>query len=605
MALSRSTRRAVSIEEVFVQLSKWKAHNGPGALPKVPLSPRSAAACLREGVDPQDLTIRDIDAFWKPGVDPAVQRMRHEAYSALRHEKMKTVRLARRAIMKEEELAATASPTRGGGSTARSSSSDAKNLLELERRRLEKIKIKQQKEIESMMAYEMKLAKIAEEQERRKATERLRQEKMEREKMLRKKQAEELRRAKALKKKLMEEQEEQHRRQVIAKQREKELALAAEQKKKEEIMRREAREREEDRKRKQEEFKEKTAAILAAQQAEIQAKMIEMQEAEKIRQEQMEERNRQRQLEAERKRAETEARIEEARRQAEHIEQERKRAYREKMRRQAEKERLAAEERERTRQEQERQQLLEAHKRQLLLEATRREEELRKESLMAKQEEAAEILRKVEADKSREQALKRERRALIQEAKADKVERQRKRDEFYRMQTLEKLREKAERTEHMLTEKDKLLQERRELQLQVKKQRQVIMEAMETAKRKKDWKKAEATINMALSQTGGTSKSKSRTRGSRSLPDIRKSDDAPDAFDEQAARRAAKHYSDQAARVEAENARRRGSRGPEDSETDKASTYISPYELAKMEAKSRPIKATPVAAFAHVAGGAL
>ena len=201
-AAGRTGKRGLNIEEVFVELSAWKAHDGPGALPRVLLTPRSAKACLAEGVDsqvrlvafpcpavsevsspamslsslvvavavavavadvvaPQDLKIRDIDAFWQPGLDPAVQRMRHEAYSALRHEKMKAVRTARRAIIKDIELGGTGSPikpgatkkrsTTSGASTARSNASDAKNLLEIERRRLEKLKVKQQKEIEGMM----------------------------------------------------------------------------------------------------------------------------------------------------------------------------------------------------------------------------------------------------------------------------------------------------------------------------------------------------------------------------------------------------------------------------------------------------------------------
>ena len=88
-----------------------------------------------------------------------------------------------------------------------------------------------------------------------------------------------------------------------------------------------------------------------------------------------------------------------------------------KQKRQAEKERIKAEEQERQRQEAERLAILEAHKRKMLLEQTRREEELRKEALMARQEEADAILRKVEADKAREHELRKERRRLIQEAK--------------------------------------------------------------------------------------------------------------------------------------------------------------------------------------------
>jgi hypothetical protein len=88
----RGRGKALNIEQVFTQLSRARVHGGPaGRPPRVVLSPRSAEACLREGVDPEELKIRDIDSFWEPNLDPAAQRMRHEAYSTRRHEKMKLV----------------------------------------------------------------------------------------------------------------------------------------------------------------------------------------------------------------------------------------------------------------------------------------------------------------------------------------------------------------------------------------------------------------------------------------------------------------------------------------------------------------------------------
>jgi hypothetical protein len=43
--------RGLSVEEVFTSLSQWKAYGGPASLARVHLTPRSAKACLREGVD--------------------------------------------------------------------------------------------------------------------------------------------------------------------------------------------------------------------------------------------------------------------------------------------------------------------------------------------------------------------------------------------------------------------------------------------------------------------------------------------------------------------------------------------------------------------------
>ena len=48
-----SDGRGVTIEEVFNSLSQWKAYGGVSSLPRVHLTPRSAKACLQEGVDPE------------------------------------------------------------------------------------------------------------------------------------------------------------------------------------------------------------------------------------------------------------------------------------------------------------------------------------------------------------------------------------------------------------------------------------------------------------------------------------------------------------------------------------------------------------------------
>ncbi len=43
--------------------------------PRIALTPRSAEACLMEGVDPNDLYDRDLECFAEHGLDPAIVRM--------------------------------------------------------------------------------------------------------------------------------------------------------------------------------------------------------------------------------------------------------------------------------------------------------------------------------------------------------------------------------------------------------------------------------------------------------------------------------------------------------------------------------------------------
>jgi hypothetical protein len=69
----------INLEEVFNQISSVTSSNLNPPPGKVVLTPRSAEACLKLGINPEILKIRDIDSFSESRMDPAVQRIRHEA----------------------------------------------------------------------------------------------------------------------------------------------------------------------------------------------------------------------------------------------------------------------------------------------------------------------------------------------------------------------------------------------------------------------------------------------------------------------------------------------------------------------------------------------
>ena len=103
LAKKKRKKRPINIEEVFATISPMKAHDAnPRGPPRVILTPRSAEACLRQGVDPVNLLIRDLDSFWEPGIDTAVQHMRHESYSQIRHQHMKIARQERDRLIDSE-----------------------------------------------------------------------------------------------------------------------------------------------------------------------------------------------------------------------------------------------------------------------------------------------------------------------------------------------------------------------------------------------------------------------------------------------------------------------------------------------------------------------
>ena len=53
-------RGVVDLEQVFASMSSVRAHGGPRSPARIMLSPRSAEACLREGVDPEELKVRGV-----------------------------------------------------------------------------------------------------------------------------------------------------------------------------------------------------------------------------------------------------------------------------------------------------------------------------------------------------------------------------------------------------------------------------------------------------------------------------------------------------------------------------------------------------------------
>jgi hypothetical protein len=144
----------ISLEEVFNQVSTVTSSNINPPPGKVVLSPRSAEVCLKLGINPEILKIRDIDSFWEPGIDPAVQRIRHEAYVQRRYDIMKQCRLERKRMALAEFESATnmkATTTMTPEMLLKQQEEQSSTLIQMELQRIEKMKKRQQKELESMI----------------------------------------------------------------------------------------------------------------------------------------------------------------------------------------------------------------------------------------------------------------------------------------------------------------------------------------------------------------------------------------------------------------------------------------------------------------------
>ena len=148
----------VSIEEVFNQVSLINSSNVNPPPGRVLLTPRSAEVCLKLGVNPEVLKVRDIDSFWESGLDPSLQRMRHEAYVQRRHDVMKQCRLERKRVI-NSELEASAKHLDASGvaeslspeKILQQQAEQSSTLIELEKQRIAKMQKRQERELEQMI----------------------------------------------------------------------------------------------------------------------------------------------------------------------------------------------------------------------------------------------------------------------------------------------------------------------------------------------------------------------------------------------------------------------------------------------------------------------
>jgi hypothetical protein len=144
----------VSLEEVFNHVSTVTSSNINPPPGRVVLTPRSAEVCLKLGINPEILKIRDIDSFWEPGIDPAVQRIRHEAYVQRRYDVMKQCRLERKRMAIAEFESATnlkTVETMTPEMLLKQQQEQSSTLIQMEMQRIEKMRKRQQKELEQMI----------------------------------------------------------------------------------------------------------------------------------------------------------------------------------------------------------------------------------------------------------------------------------------------------------------------------------------------------------------------------------------------------------------------------------------------------------------------
>lgn len=437
----KSSKTPVSIEQVFNTASSQMSSDLAPPPARVILTPRSAEVTLKLGVNPETLKIRDIDSFWEPGLDPAVQRMRHEAYVQRRHDLMKQCRQERKKLLNAEFEEEDANKNTGMTPEQVLEEQKQKNstLIELEMKRIEKMKARQEKELEQMLQYEINRAKQQQDMEKRIQQSRKKEEIRKKQQEKRLKLMAEERRLREMQKVAQEEAEEEKSRQLSKAMYDREQEIIAEQKRRNEEIAQQLKEQEQEKRRKHEEHKMQVQKFFADQQVELRARLAEMHHAEKKKQDMIAKKQRDHKKQLAKKREIVSQRIERNMEMAQAVEEKRKNDF---LEAQAKSEALREEHLKKMEEDRELKQqealLQEQRKRMILLQQMRMEEE-KKAEMLHKFEEEEYHVEEVFANRKHELDLITEKKKLNQQMKKDNVDRVMRMQEYKRLNTLKKI----------------------------------------------------------------------------------------------------------------------------------------------------------------------
>jgi len=174
------------------------------------LTPRTKEALERNGIASlEHLRKRDLASFWRPNLDVRLQRLQYESHERRRQELFKLATEERQRLVDADTSAGisfggTPGKRLSTGEVIEAQERATASLLEIEKRRLEKVKRKQRKELIQTLQFEQKMQAIQaelldrEEKDARVEEERLRQKKIRERRNAEERRIRELRRKEAL-----------------------------------------------------------------------------------------------------------------------------------------------------------------------------------------------------------------------------------------------------------------------------------------------------------------------------------------------------------------------------------------------------------------------
>lgn len=425
-------------------------------------SPRSLEACLRSGYDPKELYAKKKVFFKDRGITDEMLEIKYDQFERKRQEKIENVIKEREAIISYQEKNNKFGTKTSLPSVDTTTNKNVDHMLELEAKRMENVRRRQEKELAKIVQKEQNMAQLqakisrAEEEERRKKREHEK-------KMHELKLAADKKKAQRAQEMARKEAEDLERRRELAK---KEAAFDRKKQKMEaeaqKRLEKEAKERERQRELKMEEHRQKTEALVQAQIKLAEENRAKMAEREARVNAQLEQKKEQKRQEIVQSRAQASKRIEEALNRHHELHERKKEQFNKAQKEAA----LRAKEHELEAKEKAKQQA-EARERKNRLRYNRLVESYRarnrhRQEIVERRKEKDSTFSKQEALREEENKRRKFFNDLKKQDKQENVERVARMQEFQRLQTLQAIEEADMRYERIQNDKKELMRKHRE-----------------------------------------------------------------------------------------------------------------------------------------------
>jgi hypothetical protein len=138
--------------------------------------------------------------------------------------------------------------------------------------------------------------------------------------------------------------------------------------------------------------------------------------------------------------------------------------------------------------------------------------ESHKNELIEHQHIVDESLQRITDERMRQLELKKERSKLIKQQRVANVERQKRIDEYRRLQTLQKLHETDNRTLHLIQSKSDLVEERKRASIRAKLRKDKVVQAMAEIRLSKKWDSAAKKLKNVVNDDSGKKKKKGKKK---------------------------------------------------------------------------------------------